>query len=362
MTSKEKLYCLAGGIAVLATFIFTIPIWIIHVGWIRKDYMNTGQLGDTVGGFWGPGIGFIGAILTFLAFYVQYQANQQQKADLKDQKKNWLIERFESRYFELIKLHKDNVSEMNIADRLFGRRCFVPMFYELRYIYLIARIHQTRMATAIPLRLDILAVDILKLTYAIFFYGTGGNSEKQFVHKLNPAETDLFAQVKGWIENMQEIWVNHSAHAKSTNAANSNKSNDDKCLTYNKPVAKPEDDLTIELYYKPYNGHVNLLGHYYRHMFQAAKYVVEQEFLTEKEKYGYIKTFRAQLSNFEQLLLYYNAMAWFDEEWRELFTKYKFIKNIPLDLADFDVNPKEKYADYIKWLMEEKDEKLFELQ
>ncbi|MBK6283686.1 MAG: hypothetical protein IPF54_14470 [Draconibacterium sp.] len=70
-----------------------------------------------------------------------------------------------------------------------------------------------------------------------------------------------------------------------------------------------DDDRSIEFYYFPFDGHVNLLGHYYRHLFQTAKYITEQDMLSDKEQYGYIKTLRAQLTNFEQLLLYYNSIA-----------------------------------------------------
>ncbi|AXT19785.1 hypothetical protein D7030_01340 [Flavobacteriaceae bacterium AU392] len=53
-----------------------------------KDYnfSSLGSLGDTVGGFLNPIIAISAAMLTFLAFYIQYQANiQVQKQFLKQQ-------------------------------------------------------------------------------------------------------------------------------------------------------------------------------------------------------------------------------------------------------------------------------------
>jgi hypothetical protein len=57
---------------------------------------------------------------------------------------------------------------------------------------------------------------------------------------------------------------------------------------------------------------------------------------------------RAQLSNFEQLMLYYNSLAWFDLEWREVFTKYRLIKNLPLPLADFSTSPEAHFKNEIE--------------
>lgn len=68
---------------------------------------STGVIVDTIGGTVGTVIAIFAAFLTFLAFGIQYEANQQQKIDLQ-------FERFESKFFELLKLHKDNVNEMVI--------------------------------------------------------------------------------------------------------------------------------------------------------------------------------------------------------------------------------------------------------
>ena len=103
----------------------------------------------------------------------------------------------------------------------------------------------------------------------------------------------------------------------------------------------------------PFDGHVERLGHYYRHLFQTMTFITSQSFLGDKEKYGYVKTLRAQISNFEQLMLYYNALAWFDDEWKEFFTKYRFIKNLPLTLADIDVKPETHFKKEIEELNEE---------
>jgi len=43
------------------------------------DFSETGQIGDTIQGIMSPFIGIAGILLTFIAFYIQYEANEKQK-------------------------------------------------------------------------------------------------------------------------------------------------------------------------------------------------------------------------------------------------------------------------------------------
>ena len=61
----------------------------------QSDFSEKGQVGDTIGGIMGPFVAIAAAGLTFIAFYVQYKANIQQRHDI-------AIERFESNIFEMI--------------------------------------------------------------------------------------------------------------------------------------------------------------------------------------------------------------------------------------------------------------------
>ncbi|RZJ52243.1 MAG: hypothetical protein EOO44_12445, partial [Flavobacterium sp.] len=74
----------------------------------NKKLDNIGIIGDTVGGLLNPIFAVPATILTFLAFWVQYKANQQQQKDIS-------IQRFENIFFEMIRLHKENVNEMKIS-------------------------------------------------------------------------------------------------------------------------------------------------------------------------------------------------------------------------------------------------------
>src|SRR5690606_38694642 len=110
-------------------FLF-FPYWFTTRSWFGVDFSKTGQIGDTIGGILGPFIAIAAAILTFLAFWVQFKANEQQKKDLQ-------IERFENKFYNLMEIHRNNVHEVIIGETTKGRRAFISMFKELKFTYLI---------------------------------------------------------------------------------------------------------------------------------------------------------------------------------------------------------------------------------
>ena len=75
-------------------------------------FRNTGQIGDTIGGIMGPFVAIAAAILTFLAFWVQFKANEQQRKDI-------ARERFENNLFELLHFHQEITNELLL-------KCLVP--------------------------------------------------------------------------------------------------------------------------------------------------------------------------------------------------------------------------------------------
>ena len=110
-------------------FWWCLSIFIILIGIIcyfpalftesgRLDFRNTGQIGDTIGGIMGPFVAIAAAILTFLAFWVQFKANEQQRNDI-------ALERFESNLFQLIQIQEEITNNLSFtptdgADRLYG--------------------------------------------------------------------------------------------------------------------------------------------------------------------------------------------------------------------------------------------------
>ena len=63
--------------------------------------------------------------------------------------------------------------------------------------------------------------------------------------------------------------------------------------------------------YIPFEGHQSRLGHYYRHLYQTVCYVDSQDekYISNIEKYKYMKILRAQLSTHEEALLFLNSLS-----------------------------------------------------
>ena len=81
--------------------------WIVGPGELEFD--KTGQVGDFIGGV-------IGTIVSAGAFYLLYLTLNEQKKVFIEQKRAFEKERFESKFFELIKMHRDNVNELKYAE------------------------------------------------------------------------------------------------------------------------------------------------------------------------------------------------------------------------------------------------------
>jgi hypothetical protein len=93
----------------------------------------------------------------------------------------------------------------------------------------------------------------------------------------------------------------------------------------------------------PFQGYSSLLGHYYRHLFQTVKYVVMQDYLSYEKKRNYLRMLRAQMSNPEQTLLFYNWLSGYGDKWEceenHFLTDYRMIHNVwqEMVIKDFDI-------------------------
>lgn len=96
-----------GWFLLIALAICCLP-WIFakNSWWI--DFTDTGQIGDTIGGIMGPFVAIAAAGLTFIAFWVQYKANIQQRHDI-------AIERFENNLFEMIHIQQEITNGLKVS-------------------------------------------------------------------------------------------------------------------------------------------------------------------------------------------------------------------------------------------------------
>ena len=113
----------------MALLICCLPWLFAKHSWI--DFSSTGEIGDTIGGIMGPFIAIAAAGLTFIAFWVQYKANIQQRHDI-------AIERFESNLFEMIHIQQEIINGLvieyrnqNNIEKKIGRDVFQYTYEEM---------------------------------------------------------------------------------------------------------------------------------------------------------------------------------------------------------------------------------------
>ena len=325
-TFDKKFWCIFLPFLGLIILILCFPAWFTNHSWFGLDFSATGQVGDTLGGIMGPFIAIAAAILTFFAFWVQYKANEQQKIDLQ-------IERFESKFYNMVEILRQNVSEIIIGKSLQSRKAFISMFNELKFLYLTTdKFLKSSIQKAIIKTLtdndNLSEEDTFNIAYLIFFFGIGQNSTKLILSLVDSRYAGLLLNLETFLQQQQALWRT-----------------DNKQLSIEEKTREGDTHFILKTTYKPFNGHMSRLSHYVRHLFQLVKFINDQpdRIINYEAKYNYEVTVRAQLSTHEQLLLYYNSLSvlgkpWFDKD-KDFLKKYCMVKSLPIPLADFYKKP-----------------------
>jgi hypothetical protein len=246
------------------------------------DPEYAGQLGSFVGGYVGALVALVSVVLLFVTLKSQRLASAQQN--------------FETKYFELIKMHRENVAEVGIKEGS-GRKVFVLLLRELRCaLTIVGQIAKT-------LDQQLSHRELLHVAYYCLFFGVGPNSSRML--KLSLSTFDA-----AFIEAVEKELNRHET----------------------KERVRREQNFG----YTPFEGHQSRLGHYYRHLYQMVRYVDQQPLALKIDKYEHVKTIRAQLSTHEQALLLVNSLTPIGQNWwiKNLIVKYRLVKNIPREFFD----------------------------
>lgn len=338
---------------------------------------KTGQVGDFIGGVVGTIFSLAGFVALLLTLYNQSDTSYK--------------EQFEGKFFELIKIHRDNVNEINIRRKLrdkkeildfefSGRKAFKTIVSDfvicrndLRPYFrkhTIADVYEDKYLTKTietlgvePNHKRILSFARVNIAYCITFYGVSSEGyqilirlfrkkyKREFIEgllaymKMKPIESSKYWKKWKNLKKIEDIKSRLTLIDKIYSVRKNRK-------TLNTAFSEQE----VEFYYydkkyiKFYGGHQHRIGHYFRHLFQSVKYVNSQKKLNESEKYFYVKTLRAQFSTYEQALLFVNSLSIMGMPWElepeykksyfefidkkrkenaRLITKYNLIKNLP---------------------------------
>lgn len=79
---------------------------------------------------------------------------------------------------------------------------------------------------------------------------------------------------------------------------------------------------------------IQFFDHYFRHLYRIFKYINESNLIEDTERYNYAAIVRAQLSEYELLMLFYNALNVEDDgalKFKSLIEKYALFNNIRKD-------------------------------
>lgn len=286
-------------------------VTLLTIRWM--DPSNYQELGLSRLGFIGDFSG--GVIGTLVALIVAIYAIRTYRLERQQQKEAYVSAMLST----MLDLHKQNVKEIKINQTggssgfVSGRECFEQMYNELKDIYNdVIEAIQTEVYSDRDKYADWIDETKQKklahiLSFGYFFYSVE-------LYMIPKADDDA---------NLYQL-----------------------CEKAALSVRKESRDL---------QRHV-ILGHYYRHLYNMVNFIDKNEFSQKYQKKElYVKLIRSQLSDYEQILLYYDTLSLLGKEWNEplgkkeiskmnLICKYRLIKNCPNYMYYFGLKPTEVYA------------------
>jgi len=354
---------------------------------INTNHEVTGQFGDFVGGVVGTFFALTGTLLIYLTFHEQAKDNRRTA--------------FESSFFEMIRLYRENINELRYRKYKLDETItyenrqviriifqeFIECYREVKKFsnsnevsdYLTPKYHErlkTIIANINP-KIDPIEMARIDIAYSILFHGLSDEGEsvvrKSFLKKYNSDyyfRLLYFIKLKPKKSNKErfDCWNNaRGLELKDLHALidelYTNRNHPDKMEN---PSQLAKDFKMHLAYEKYYGGHQFRLGHHFRHLYQSYKYLNSHTELSDKEKYAYGKMYRAQLSTYEQALLLVNSISSIGMKWElapeepenhkiktNLITTYNLIKNLPGDHL-FGI----RYKTYYKNVDYETDEQI----
>lgn len=277
-----KILCISFGAASLATAIFIL---------FSKTYFNTSLLIDAelaakFGDFFG---GFIGTIFTIFSVLLLIYTIASQHIEIS---KNSTRDRF----FKMLDYHNENtrniripsleIDKENITEE--GRRAFVVYKIQLKRLLQAA----TKINQEIDIKLS--NAQIIDIAYICFYYG----------------QSDTWVD---FIRKKLSFYPNGDAIAEAM-------------------LEKVNSCKSLKL------GRTNQteLSSYFRNMYNAIKLVHNDKYLSKNEKKDLVKIYRAQLSNPELYILFFNLVSRFGKKWKEkgYIEEYELLTNLPVAYCD----------------------------
>lgn len=366
--SNKALLWSAVFIGALIIVICFLPYLFTHFSIL--DFSNTGQIGDTIGGIMSPFVGIIAAVLTFMAFWIQYKANDEQKNAIQENRKELMaqqnrynIDKFENKLELLLKTYQNCVDNLQY-NKLSGRHVFAELLDDLKLTY-----------------------ELVEYSYVKWFLGGCKHNRKEYDEDVRSFHVALMANDEKIKQFLTETAYTFFFYGKPYFTTLETKNAPGKVVvieTLYDMVSKIQyreghdrrigevaaiDRVKMFGYQAPVpvlQGYSSQLAPYIRQLFAIVKLIDTCSIPTigYEEKYGYLKMLRSQMSDEEQALLYYNSVSPLGIAWNEktyhnrqevntdtmgLIARYRLIKNLPPRFPYFGIIPMNYYSEEIAY-------------
>ena len=304
------------GLCALAFTIFSFVAPNFFTGsWYTWDLNSSANISNTVNGLMSPFIAVSAAILTFMAFWVQYNANQNIH---KENKK----EQVERQFYEMLKIHREMVKDFDFDHVGAGEQVKIHYDVGLGNLPILRKIYeingQKQNVTIVKCRGQ----------RAVYWY----LRELMFAYECLKDESGKIE------ENFKKAYNLFFEGLKECDLSE----NEKKKIRYiQNAIHWQNEEFIKSALYKKYGfpqrtifeGHRSNFNPYYRHLYLIVRKIVKDDIFTEDERMAYLGMLRAQMTSEEQMLLFYNWYSGYGYQWEEkegnrFFSKYKMIHNI----------------------------------
>lgn len=274
-------------------------------------------------GVMSPFVAICAAILTYLAFRMQFLANKKMLDDSAKQQ-------VERQFYEMLKIHRDNVDKLQWKIFESETENLVDLKHLNSNYGNTLTLGYTKEYTHVPRNGNaVLSFFLNELTLIYLCVKEIWNQKKEKKENIFYAAYEIF------FEGIQKSSQLSFAEKKLM------------CNIQDK-IRDPRNSgnfLDTDIYKRcgkigrcnVFLGHRDVLNSYYRHLFYTVKTVVDSPvYKDDNERLTYLKILRSQMTSEEQALLLFNWYAGYGTEWEcktdkienHFFTKYKMIHNI----------------------------------
>lgn len=348
MERRKKFWLVGGGVGILTLVALVFLAYLVYrlveshqlMKFMTVDYElenideESAWVGTTLGGVVGVRVAlagsvlaFVGAMFTFIAFYIQYEANNIQQGQFTEQKKDLAKERFENKFFAMLDIYRNIVQSVEMEQVGSGKRAFHFMFFEFKALYV-----------------RVWELGLLRTPFG------GGSDEGERYESQRRRERVLKVAFNLFMNGVGT--VNHRIKDTCKELISSKEL--ERILSVVQQAQKENEDVFTGnvrylgdykgRHFPVFDGHRLRLVSYFRQVYMIIHFLYEQDkkFLNDEEKDFYLRLFCSQMSEHEIALIkaYDSSDEWVtvqEESIQKVFSVFPFHDTLNWDNQNFFV-------------------------